>query len=265
MSELTSVPETVWDHDKAETLAYVLNHSLEFNNVFQGRQEIDSDIDDEVETKRAALAERKRGLEDNVELEAEIASMMMKRLNLQLDLLDVKQDISRELTRKESNLCALNTSNEILADYDTFYDTNPERFAQMTGEEFIEAYEPVAKAKAELEVIGEVISGNVRQIAHKTEFYRDQFEAGEQVFVGSAHIEVHCRELRSALSYIFGKDSSEAAELVREYDELKDAAYDIYTPKQLAEGLCVLNEKWINFIMITRAEKEIEIEQLLGR
>lgn len=263
MTEAQIVHTERWDHDKAEAMAYLLVTRTVFPDILESQQEELENL----ETKRHRIflksTQRSADLEAEEDKDARTLPLRLHAIATRAILEDDEVQIELiELHDKQIANATL-ASDELLEEYSRFYDIDPERFTAMPGEEFGKHVQRVDDYRKFIKAADEGLL-ELRDTVHKSDLYEEWIEIGKQPKIDSAVVDVACDRFSNSLESIFGDDSEEVKRLEEEYKALNDASYDVYTPKAMVVAFCELNRKWHQFIADTKAEKEAELEALLG-
>lgn len=252
-----------WDHDKAAAMAHQLITRTEFLDLLESQVEKLK----RTEAKRFGILEK--STQRSIELaEAETtdartlllrqravaARAVMEEAEIEIELIELRDRQIAEATQ---------VSDELLEYYSRFYDTNPERFAAMDGEQFGDLIQKIDDYKAFSRASNKGLS-YLRDTMSRTSLYDEWLKDGKRPHVDYAVVDVTRDCFKDSLQHMFGKDSEEVKQLIEEYQALNDNAYETLSPRALVLAYCELNRKWHQFIVDAKAAKEEELEALLS-
>jgi hypothetical protein len=263
MSESQAVHTEQWDRDKAEAMAYLLVTRTEFPDLMDTQEkEIDK-----LHEKRHRIIEKSTQRSADIESEelrdertfplrqfAVATRAALEEAEVEIELIEVRDK------HVESSTLA---SNELLEEYSRFYDTDPERFSSMAGEEFGGHIQKVDDHRQFIMLADEGLL-SLKDMMYMTDLYGKKIEADDQPRIDWAVVDVARDNFKVVLKSLFGRDSEEVTRLMEEYNALNDSSYDSYTPKAMAVAYCELNRKWHQFISDSKVAKEAELESLLS-
>lgn len=252
-----------WDHDKAEAMAYLLVTRTEFPDLMDSQEEAIAKLRE----KRHRILEKSTQRCADIELEEfrDERTFPLRQFAVATRAALEEAEVEIELieTHDKHVETSIRASNELLEEYSRFYDTDPQRFAAMAGEEFGGHIQKVDDHKRFIKFTDEGLL-LLRDTMHRTDLYGKKIETGDQPKVEWAVVDVTRDNFKIVLQSMFGKDSEEVSQLMEEYKALNDASYDTYTPKAMVVAYCELSRKWHQFIADSKAAKEAELEALLS-
>jgi len=261
--EAPTVHTERWDLDKAAAMANLLITRTEFPELLDTHEVELAKLHQkqlgivEKSTQRSfdlSVAEPSPEITLPLRLRAVAVRAILEETEVKIELI--------ELRNKQINDATL-VSDTLLDEYSRFYDTDPERFAGMTGEEFGEHVQAVDDLRGFVRSADAALS-NTRQTMDRSDYYGECIEKGDKPQIDWAVVDVACDSFRYPLERMFGPDSDEVRQLKEEYTALNEASYDTYTPQSMVLAFCELNRKWHQFISDSKLDKELELQSLLA-
>lgn len=263
MPEAQTVHTERWDHDKAEAMAYLLVTRTEFPDLMDSQEKAIDKLHEKRDRIFLKSTQRSADLESEEFRDERTFPLRQFAIATRAALEEAEVEIELIETHDKHVETSIRASNELLEEYSRFYDTDTERFAAMSGEEFGEHIQKVDDHKRFIKLADEGLL-YLRDTIKRPDLYGQWIEAGDQPKVDSAIVDVTRDNFKIVLQSMFGKDSEEVSQLMEEFKALNDASYDAYTPKAMVVAYCELSRKWHQFIADSKATKEAELESLLS-
>lgn len=269
----TSAPAEInqWDFDKARTLAALLVDDQSIEDAIDKSHAKSSRLREDRRTLFASAKSSRQALELE-ELGPTLSSLRLDSIAQKLSLKQTEVSIALIVNRKELTSDIDQIVEEKLKDYALLYDTDPERFSQMTTEEFAEEAAKVDALKEAVEIASKA-RRDLNDLDHRTKHDEERLndevspslKGNERGYrIDWALISTFYDRLESSVERIFGKDSEQIAQLRTDYETLVASSYDKYTPKQLVEECVALNYKWIGIVDNKKAALQAELDKTLG-
>lgn len=257
MSEcITPTPETAWNHDKAETLAAILAGAPEFMSLIDQFAVEKADLAKQPTRVIAEYSEKLSQIDAHPSNNHELDELKTDALTYGLKQALAECKIAVILKEQEHRVLLRISEKTLLGPMEQLYDTDPQKFINMSREEIVDFANTVINLQTMLTVAEEELSRTQNWVDH----CQTSINSGQAT--DTEKIEDICKKMVFSIRRVFGPNSDEAKQLVEDYKLLVDAEFESHTPANLTKAIADTTKKWRDEIVARKNQIELQLNEL---